>query len=230
MSEATKVQYHYDVKNCVAFFGVKQDDGSIDYSQAEPVKLPGLRSFEASANGELKKIRADGIDYITVSSNNGYDLKLNFVMIDEAFKRSALGEKADAQGGQYEDADAEPAPFALVVEFKGSVKNKRTVFYNLTASRPNVAGENKDSMKDPDEEELDATASPLPAEVGTETVNLVKYSIDNTDDTATTWAKMLTEVVFPEAVTGGGGDNAQGAQNQQGDSTQGTQQGGGTNP
>ena len=91
MPETKKNRYHYDVMNCVAFFGEKQDNGTIDFTNAEALKLPGLRSFEAAANGETSKIRADGIDYIVVTSNNGYDLTLNFVQVDDAFKNGYKG-------------------------------------------------------------------------------------------------------------------------------------------
>lgn len=195
-----KNKYHFDVMNCVAMFGAKQDDGSIDYSDPEVMELPGLRSFESSANGETSKIRADGIDYIVVNSNNGYDLTLNFVQIPDEFKVKALNEVVDlATGIQYEDADADPVPFAIAGEFKGDKENIRWIFYNVVASRPNMNGDNKDNMKEPDEDSLSATASPLPVVIGTETKNIVRGGIRKSVN-ATTWGKFLTEVCLP---TGG---------------------------
>jgi hypothetical protein len=35
------------------------------------------------------------------------------------------------------------------------------VLYNCAASRPNIKGENKDNLKDPDTDTLSMTASPL---------------------------------------------------------------------
>lgn len=197
MPETKKNRYHYDVMNCVAFFGEKQDNGTIDFTNAEALKLPGLRSFEAAANGETSKIRADGIDYIVVTSNNGYDLTLNFVQVDDAFKVKALGEVVDESTGiQYENADAEPVPFALVGEFKGDRENIRFIYYNVTASRPNQNGDNKENMKEPDEESLTASASPLPVTINGEDVNVVRGGIKKSAN-ATTWEKFLTEVVLP---------------------------------
>ncbi|MBQ9328942.1 MAG: hypothetical protein IJ225_10500 [Solobacterium sp.] len=189
--------YHYDVLNVHAFFPTVDENGTYDFEKAECIKLPGMRSFEGSANGDLSKIRADGIDYIVISSNNGYDLTLNFVQIPDNFKVKALGEVVDgATGIQYETADAEPAPFALVGEFKGSKDNIRWIYYNVTASRPNQNGDNKDNMKEPDEESLTATASPLPIVINGEEVNVVRGGVTKKMN-PTTWSKWLSEVVLP---------------------------------
>ena len=50
-----KNKYHYDVKNCYRFKGTRNDDGTITYSET-PVREPGLRSFEAEAQGDLTVI------------------------------------------------------------------------------------------------------------------------------------------------------------------------------
>ena len=41
------------------------------------------------------------------------------------------------------------------------MKGTRHVLYNCAASRPNIKGENKDNLKDPDTDTLSLTASPL---------------------------------------------------------------------
>lgn len=212
MAETTSNKYHYDVMNCAALFGTKQDDGTIDYSTPTLVKLPGLRSFEAAPDGETSTIRADGIDYIVVNSNNGYDLTLNLVQVSDEFKVKALGEVVDAATGiQYEDADADPAPFALVGEFKGDKENIRFIYYNVTASRPNQNGDNKDNMKEPDEESLSAKASPLPVTIDGEQKNIVRGGVKKSSN-QTTWSQFLTTVVLPQgsASAGAQGSNPAG--------------------
>jgi len=210
--------YHYDVKNCYYFKGTKDENGNISFDGASGVSLPGLRSLDVSAEGDTTKIRADGRDYIVVVSNDGYTGTATFVKISDQFKRDCLNEVIDqATGMQYENADAEPNPFALVGEFKGDSENIRFVFFNCTASRPNVKGENKDNMKEPDEEELNFTASPLPLTVsdgneGTVDINVVRGAIKKSDN-ATTWGAWFTTLQLPgtaPTADGEDGDDGEG--------------------
>ena len=64
-------KYHYDVKNCHYCKGTRNDDGTVTFEK-EVKRLPGLQSIEMSPEGDVSKIRADGIDYIVITSNNGY--------------------------------------------------------------------------------------------------------------------------------------------------------------
>lgn len=172
-----KNKYHYDVKNCHYCKGTRNEDGTISYG--ETVKpLPGLQSIEMSPEGDVTKIRADGLDYLVISSNNGYSGTGKFVKIDDEFKLDCLNEVADEVSGiQYEDADADPVPFALMGEFKGDVEGIRWIYYNCTASRPKQSGDNKDNQKEPDTEELSLTSSPLPVTIGGEEKNIVRGGI-----------------------------------------------------
>lgn len=185
---AKKNKYHYDVKNCHYCPGTRNDDGTITYE--ETVKpLHGLRSMEMSAEGDLTKIRADGIDYLVITSNDGYSGNFTFVKVDDTFKTDCLGEIVDEKSGiQYEDADADPRPFAVMGEFKGDREGIRWIYYNCVATRPNHAGENKDNQKEPDEEELSVTASPLPIVINGEEKNIVRGGI----------TKSMNEVTYNE--------------------------------
>lgn len=188
-------KYHYDVKNCYYAVGTKQSNGSMTYGT--PVALPGLVSMEMGAEGDTQKIRADGIDYLVLTSNNGYSGTLNFIKVDDVFKVTCLGEVVDSTTGiQYENADADPVPFALMGEFKGDDENIRWVYYNCVASRPGQAGENKDNMKEPDREELEVTASPVVCTIGEADVNIVRGGIlaSGNDDTYAAW---FTKVCLP---------------------------------
>lgn len=178
--------YHYDVKNCYYVPGTRNADGTITFDNERARQEPGLRSMEFQAQGEMNTIRADGIDYIVVASNNGYTGTLNFVQISDEFKRDNLGETQDLITGiQFEDADATPTPFALMGEFKGDSEGIRWIYYNCTASRPNQAGDNKDNQKQPDEESLSVTASPLPVTINGSERNIVRGGILKSSNAAT---------------------------------------------
>lgn len=205
-----KNRYHYDVKNCHYCKGVKNEDGTITFG-SEVKLLPGLMSIEMSAEGETSKIRADGIDYIVFTSNNGYSGNAKFVMIPEEFRKDCLAETVDEKTGiRYEDADAEPSPFALMGEFKGDKEGIRWIYYNCVASRTKQAGDNKDNQKEPDSEELTLTSSPLPVVIGGEDVSIVRGGVTKSmnETTYNAWfrqvcipgAEIVAEGTPPEAV------------------------------
>lgn len=198
-------KYHYDVMNCHYAKGTKSNDGTIDYSQAVQKSLPGLVSMDMSPEGETNKIRADGIDYIVYTSNNGYSGKLNFVMIDQEFRQDCMAEVVDESTGMaYEDADKEFEPFALTGEFKGDKEGIRWIYYNCTAGRTNQKGENKDNQKEPDMEELEVTVSPLKVNISGEEKSIVRGGITKTMN-STTYEQWFAKVIIPgQAVSGGG--------------------------
>lgn len=191
-----KNKYHYDVKNCYYCPGDWNDDGTITFEEAVKA-LPGLQSIEMSPEGDITKVRADGIDYIVVASNGGYSGTLKFVKVDDDFKVDCMNEMADETTGiQYEDADVNPRPFALMGEFKGDMEGIRWIYYNCVASRIKQSGDNKDNQKEPDTEELSVTASPLPVEIDGEDKNIVRGGITKSMN-ETTYAEWFKQVCIP---------------------------------
>ena len=189
--------YHYDVKNCYYVPGTRNADGTVTFETSKIRQEKGLMSVEVQPQGEVSKIRADGIDYILISSNNGYTGSLNFVQISDQFKVDNLGEVQDVTTGiQYEDANAVPTPFALMGEFSGDDEGIRWIYYNCTASRPNMKGDNKDNQKEPDTETLDVTISPLPVSIDGEEVNLVRGGIKKSENSQT-YNNWFTTVSYP---------------------------------
>lgn len=191
-----KNKYHYDVKNCHYCPGDWNNDGTITFEEAVKA-LPGLQSIEMSPEGDITKVRADGIDYIVVASNGGYSGTLKFVKVDDDFKVDCMNEMADETTGiQYEDADVNPRPFALMGEFKGDMEGIRWIYYNCVASRIKQSGDNKDNQKEPDTEELSVTASPLPVKIDGEDKNIVRGGITKSMN-ETTYAEWFKQVCIP---------------------------------
>lgn len=191
-----KNKYHYDVKNCHYCPGDWNDDGTITFEEAVKA-LPGLQSIEMSPEGDITKVRADGIDYIVVASNGGYSGTLKFVKVDDDFKVDCMNEMADETTGiQYEDADVNPRPFALMGEFKGDMEGIRWIYYNCVASRIKQSGDNKDNQKEPDTEELSVTASPIPVKIDGEDKNIVRGGITKSMN-ETTYAEWFKQVCIP---------------------------------
>lgn len=190
-------KYRYDVKNCYYCPGKRNADGTITFDASRIRQEKGLRSIDMQAQGDIFKIRADGIDYIIIASNNGYNGTLNFVKLSDQFRQDCLAESVDITTGiQYEDADATPDPFALMGEFKGDAEGIRFIYYNVTATRPNQAGENKDNMREPDTESISVQASPLPVVIDGKECNIVRGGVTKSANAAT-YNQWFTKVCLP---------------------------------
>ena len=93
---AQENKYRYDVKNCHYCPGTRNADGTITFDVSKIRREPGIMSIDMQAQGDTKPIRADGIDYIIIASNNGYSGTLNFVKLSDDFRVDCLGEARDS--------------------------------------------------------------------------------------------------------------------------------------
>ena len=152
---------HYALTNVyIAALEMDLETGTVTFGN--PKRLLGAVSMDLSAQGDVIKLRADGMDYYVVNSNNGYQGDLNIARIPDWFRSDILGDTISATDKVLvETTTQEPKAFAMLFEFLGDVKGTRHVLYNCAASRPNIKGENKDNLKDPDTDTLSLTASPL---------------------------------------------------------------------
>lgn len=152
---------HYALTNVyIATLEMNLETGTVTFGN--PKRLLGAVSMDLSAQGDVIKLRADGMDYYVVNSNNGYQGDLNIARIPDWFRSDILGDTISATDKVLVETNTqEPKAFAMLFEFLGDVKGTRHVLYNCAASRPNIKGENKDNLKDPDTDTLSLTASPL---------------------------------------------------------------------
>lgn len=152
---------HYALTNVyIATLEMDMEAGTVTFGN--PKRLLGAVSMDLSAQGDVIKLRADGMDYYVVNSNNGYQGNLNIARIPDWFRSDILGDTISATDKVLvETTTQEPKAFAMLFEFLGDVKGTRHVLYNCSASRPNIKGENKDNLKNPDTDTLSLTASPL---------------------------------------------------------------------
>ena len=197
MPDTVKNKYRYDVKNVHYIVGEQAATGAISFTGATWKPLYGVKTMTADPQGERTTNRADGYNYLVVSDNTGYNLTLNQILADEDFMKDVLSFVKDTNTGiTYEDANAEPRPFALAGEFTGDHEGIRWIFYNCVAGRTKITGDNKDKQKDPDADEFSITASPMPVTIGGEEVMLVKGSVKNSDN-ATAYSQWFDHVILP---------------------------------
>ena len=144
-----------------AYYAIFNEDAG---TYETPVAMPGAVSLSLEQQGETSTFRADNIDYWTSVSNNGYEGDLELALIPDSFLADVMGELTDATSGlQYEVADAQPKPFALLFQFEGDQSATRHVMYNCKATRASMASETTpDGAIEPQTETLSIKASARP--------------------------------------------------------------------
>ena len=157
---ANKIKYGLS-KVYYAKATINSSTGTATY--ATPVALPGAVSLSMDPSGDSNKFYADNIPYAVFAANAGYEGELEIALISDDFRKDILGEIVDSNI-QIEKATATTHPFALLFQFEGDQDATRHVFYNCTASRPNVGSKTTEES----------------VEVQTETLKLQCGSIYNT--------------------------------------------------
>lgn len=157
MADNNKVKY--GLKNC-HYAKLTEAGGVITYGT--PVAIKGAVNLSLDATGDETNFFADDTKYYNVTANTGYSGSLELALIPDQFKIDILGYDADTNGVLFEDAEAEPARFALLFEFAGDANHTRHVVYDVTCSRPSLASNTETETKEPVTETLNITASPLP--------------------------------------------------------------------
>ena len=170
-----------------AYYAIFNEDAG---TYETPVAMPGAVSLSLEQQGETSPFRADNIDYWTSVSNNGYEGDFELALIPDSFLTDVMGELTDETSGlQYEVADAQPKPFALLFQFEGDQSATRHVMYNCKATRASMASETTpDGAIEPQTETLSIKASARPQD------NIVKAKA-NSESSA--YGSFFTAVQIP---------------------------------
>lgn len=157
MSDSNKVKF--GLKN-VHYAKATVSGSTVTY--ATPVAIPGAVNLSLDAQGEETNFYADDTKYYTTSNNTGYTGDLEVAKFPDSFYSDIFGEVADTDGVLFEDAEVEPAQFALLFEFAGDANKVRHCMYLCTCSRPAVSSGTLTESKDPVTETTTINASPMP--------------------------------------------------------------------
>ncbi len=125
-----------------------------------PQNIPGAVKLALNAEGEDSVFYADNIAYFKMTSNNGYSGDLEIALVPDEILMEMLGWEKDSNGMVVEVADGQQKEFALLFEVEGNKKNKRYIYYNCKASRPNEEHNTKNDKPDPDKQSLSIVAMP----------------------------------------------------------------------
>lgn len=159
-----------------------------------PIKIPGAVSLTTSPEGESSNFYADNIPYFTAVTNAGYTGDLEMALIpDDAKVAMGLG-VIDDNGAFVEDADIVAKPFALLYEVSGDARNRRNVFYNVTASRPEENAQTKEDSTEVSTETLSVTM--VPKSINGR--NFTKLSLEPATANQSVYNSFFTTVLEPE--------------------------------
>lgn len=133
-------------------------DGVVVYST--PKHVPGAVNLSLSVQGSADDFFADNMVYFSQGGTSGYEGDLEMALIPDDYRKDVFGDKEDANGVLFEDANAITKPIALLFQFEGDKKGTRHVLYNVTTGRPNVASATTDTSKTPQTETMSISAKP----------------------------------------------------------------------
>lgn len=118
----------FNLKNAhYAKHKVTGEDGTITFDT--PVAIPGSVSLSLDAEGEVTKFYADGIVYYVCQSNNGYSGDFEVAMFPEQMMLDIWGMTKSKNGLIVENANVQPASFALLFEVDGDTTGRKYVLY-----------------------------------------------------------------------------------------------------
>ena len=163
----------YGLKNVhIAFV---TDDG-----YKTPVAIKGAVSLSLSPEGETTPFYADDTVYFLSSANNGYSGDMEFALLTDEIKAEMLGWEIDSYGAIVETTSGQPKKFALLGEVTGDKKNRRFVYYDVQASRPDENAKTKEGGISIEGEKLPIKITPVIKNGKEITKSVLEQNITNT--------------------------------------------------
>ena len=162
-----------------------------------PVRLPGAVSLSISREGDESSFYADNIVYYSMATNAGYSGDFSLAKAPQSVYVDLLGQTVDGKKMLVESTDDKQTPFALLFEVDGNVEKQRFCFYNCTLSRPESEANTKEDTVDPDTDTLSIRMTSREFEFGSDTINAVKASVTDGEETKAVFDKWYTEVQLP---------------------------------
>lgn len=127
-----------------------------------PVAIPGAVSISLKAEGDKEEFYADNMKYYVSATNNGYSGTLELARIPEGMLESIFGMTLGSTSKVLtEDADADPAHFALLFQIDGDDNDELYVFYEVAPTRPEISSSTTNAQKNVQSCSIDITAVPF---------------------------------------------------------------------
>lgn len=113
-------------------------------SWGTPVKCDGAVNLDLSKETGSTDFYADDVKYFHVAANNGYSGSLEMASFSDQMRQDIWGDTVSSTGKLLiEDANADPAEFALMFEIDGDDKADRFCMLRVSADRPGISSSTK---------------------------------------------------------------------------------------
>lgn len=162
-----------------------------------PVPLKGAVSMSLSREGDESSFYADNIVYYSMTTNNGYTGEFSLAMAPQSVYTDLLGQSKDDNGMLVESTDDKQITFALLYEVDGNVEKQRFCFYNCTLSRPESEANTTEDTVEPDTDTLSIRMISRELAWGSDTINAVKASVTDGEETKALFDKWYDAVTLP---------------------------------
>ena len=137
-------------------------EGTVGYSWAVPIRVPGAVNLSLEAQGEITPFYADGIVYYQTVANNGYSGDLEMARFIDQMMKDVWGWTEGATSKVLtENASIEPKAFALLFQIDGDAGNECYVMYNCSGTRPAISSTTNTDTKEPVTQTSTISAVPL---------------------------------------------------------------------
>lgn len=190
-------------KNKVTF-GLEQvhiafkDTESTQPAWKTPIEIPGAVRFTPTAQGQSSTFWADNSPYYVVTSNNGYTGELEMALVPDIVLAEMLGWLIDKNGMLVELNDGVAKEFALMGQIQGDKKNRRFVYYQCVASRPNKENRTKAENIEPTTDVLNLTITPIEVDLNGEKKKITKGTMELNETNSTSYNAFFAAVTLPQ--------------------------------
>lgn len=155
-----KVQFNLKNVHYAVMTETVGTDGTISYSYATPVAVPGAVSLSLDPAGSVEPFYADGIVYYNSIANQGYSGDLEMARFPDDMLVDIWGMTESTDHVLVENSSAEPAAFALLYQIDGDQTEQYYALYNVTGTRPGIGGSTTTDTKTPQTQSSSITAAP----------------------------------------------------------------------
>ncbi len=190
MATANKV--HFGLKN--VHYAVITYTAGVP-SWGTPVAVPGAVNLTLSKESGTTDFYADDIKYFHLGSNNGYTGTLEMADFPVQMREDLWNQTVTSTGKMLvEDADAQPAEFALMFEIAGDQSPERFCFFRCVADRPDVTGATKADSVEVQTQSCDLTVMPVVDPTASSPINGKVYYKTTEDTPSATYTGFFSAV------------------------------------